>query len=97
MEFIFRQRFSIGGIILISGFIKNKNYFKIAENILSKNTAVLLLHGDKDPIINANESRIAFKLFMDLGFETDLYIFKGGHKIPLKAKRLIQKKIFKEL
>ena len=57
----------------------------------------MLIHGEKDHIINAKESRIAFKLFMDLGYKTDLYIFKGGHKIPLKAKRLIQKKIFKDL
>jgi len=97
MEFIIKQEFSIGGIIPISGFIKHKSYFKEEEDILSKDTAVLLIHGEKDHIINSKESRIAFKLFMDLGYKTDLYIFKGGHKIPIKAKRLIQKKIFKDL
>ena len=97
MEFIIKQEFSIGGIIPISGFIKHKSYFKEEEDILSKDTAVLLIHGKKDHIINSRESRIAFKLFMDLGYETDLYIFNGGHKIPLEAKRLIQKKIFKDL
>ena len=97
MEFIIKQEFSIGGIIPISGFIKNKSYFKKKENILSKDTAVLLIHGEKDHIIDMKESRIAFKLFMDLGYKTDLYIFKGGHKIPIEAKRLIQKKIFKDL
>ena len=96
MEFMIKQRFSIGGIIPISGFIKNKSYFNGAENILSKDTAVLLFHGEKDHIINAKESRIAFELFMGLGYKTDLYIFKGGHKIPLGAKRLIQKKILKD-
>ena len=97
MEFIIKQEFSIGGIIPISGFIKNKSYFKESKNILSKGTQILLLHGKKDNIVNAKESRIAFKLFMDLGYKTDLYIFKGGHKIPVEAKRLIQKKIFKDL
>ena len=86
MEFIIKQEFSIGGIIPISGFIKNKSHFKNKENNLSKETAVLLIHGEKDHVIKSKESRIAFKLFMDLGYKTDLYIFNGGHKIPLKAK-----------
>ena len=38
MEFMIRQKFSIGGIIPISGFIKNKSYFKESKNILSKGT-----------------------------------------------------------
>ena len=94
MEFMIRQKFSIGGIIPISGFIKNKSYFKESKNILSKGTQILLLHGEKDNIVNAKESRIAFKIFVDLGYKTDIHVFKGGHKIPLKAKKLIQEKIF---
>ena len=94
MEFMIRQKFSIGGIIPISGFIKNKSYFKESKNILSKGTQILLLHGEKDNIVNAKESRTAFKIFVDLGYKTDIHVFKGGHKIPLKAKRLIQEKIF---
>tara|TARA_Y100000768_G_C23877513_1_gene633529 strand:- start:288 stop:893 length:606 start_codon:yes stop_codon:yes gene_type:complete len=97
MEFMIRQKFSIGGVIPISGFIKNKSYFKESKNILSKDTQILLLHGQKDNIINVKESKIAFKLFVDLGFKTDIHIFKGGHKIPLKAKKLIQEKIFKDI
>ena len=65
--------------------------------ILEQMQHPLLIHGEKDHIINSKESKIAFKLFMDLGYKTDLYIFNGGHKIPLEAKRLIQKKIFKDL
>lgn len=94
MEFMIRQKFSIGGIIPISGFIKNKSYFKESKNILGKGTKILLLHGEKDNIVNVKESRIAFKLFVDLGYKTDIHFFKGGHKIPLKAKKLIQEKIF---
>ena len=86
MEFMIKQGFSIGGIIPISGFIKNKSYFNRAENILSKDTAVLLFHGEKDHIINAKESRIAFELFMGLGYKTDLYIFKGGIRYHLEPK-----------
>lgn len=78
MEFIVRQKFSIGGVIPISGFIKDKSYFKESKNIFSKDTKILLLHGQKDNIVNAKESKIAFKLFVDLGFKTGIHIFKGG-------------------
>ena len=94
MEFMIRQKFSIGGIIPISGFIKNKSYFKESKNILSKGTQIMLLHGGKDNIVNVKESIIAFKIFVDLGYKTDIHVFKGSHKIPLKAKKLIQEKIF---
>ena len=97
MEFMIRQKFSIGGIIPISGFIKNKSYFKDSKNISSFDTQILLLHGEKDNIINAKESRIAFKIFVDLGYKTDIHFFKGGHKIPLKAKKIIQEKIFTDI
>ena len=94
MEFMIRQEFSIGGIVPISGFIRYKNEFKKEKNILSQNTAILLLHGEKDNIINPKESEIAYKLFIELDYKADLHIFKGSHKIPLKANHLIQKKIF---
>ena len=90
MEFMIRQKFSIGGIIPISGFIKNKSYFKESKNILSKGTQILLLHGEKDNIVNAKESRIAFKIFVDLGYKTEIHFFKGGHKITLKTKKIIK-------
>ena len=96
MEFMVRQEFSLGGIVAISGFIRYKNEFKNERNILSQNTTVLLMHGEKDNVINPKESKIAYKIFKDLAYKADLHIFKGGHKIPLKANRLIQKKIFKK-
>ena len=94
MEFMIRQEFSIGGIVPISGFIRYKNEFKKEKNILSQNTAILLLHGEKDNIINPKESETAYKLFIGLAYKADLHIFKGGHKIPLNANHLIQKKFF---
>ena len=73
MEFMIRQEFSIGGIVAISGFIRYKNEFKKERNILSQNTTVLLMHGEKDNVINPKESKIAYKLFKDLAYNT--YIF----------------------
>ena len=97
MEFMIRQEFSLGGIVLISGFFRYKDEFKKKKNILSQDTTVLLLHGENDNIINPKESKIAYKLFKDLAYNTYIHIFKGSHKIPLRAKKLIQRKIFKIL
>ena len=97
MEFMIRQKFSLGGIVPISGFIRYKNEFKRERNILSQNTKILLLHGEKDKVINPKESKIAYQLFKDLSYKTDIHIFNGKHKIPLEAKRLIQKILFKNL
>ncbi len=97
MEFMIRQKFSLGGVIPISGFIRNKNYFKEHKNILNKDTEILLLHGHEDNVVNAKESKMAFRLFVDLGYKANIHIFKGGHKIPMKAKKLIYEKIFKDI
>ncbi len=66
MEFMVRQDFSIGGKVPISGFIRYKDKFKEKRNIQNQNTKVLLLHGEKENIINPKESKIAYKLFKDL-------------------------------
>ena len=89
LEFMIRQEFSLGGIISISGFIRYKNKFKKENNILSQSTSVLLLHGEKDNVVDPEESRIAYKLFIELGYKVDLHIVKGRHKIPLMANKLI--------
>ena len=97
MEFMIRQEFSLGGIVAISGFIRYKNEFKNERNILSQNTTVLLMHGEKDNVINPKESKIAYRIFKDLGYKADIHILKGGHKIPLRANKLIKEKIFQSL
>ena len=53
---------------------------------MQKISIVLSVFNDQDNIVNAKESRTAFKIFVDLGYKTDIHVFKGGHKIPLKAK-----------
>ena len=95
MEFIIRQEFSIGGIIPIAGFIDKKDKFK--KNIVngSQDTPVLLIHGSKDEMVLPVESKIAFKLFSDLGFEVQLQTPSIGHKIPLQTKGIIEEFILK--
>ncbi|RPH07306.1 MAG: hypothetical protein CBC06_000030 [bacterium TMED46] len=89
MEFMIRQTFSLGGIIPIAGFIRYKERFK--QDVLneSRNTRVLLLHGDKDEVILPEQSQISFELLEGAGFETQLHIMAARHKVPLQAKILI--------
>jgi len=85
MEFMIRQSFSLGGIIPIAGFIRYKKRVKQDATDASRNTPVLLLHGEKDKIILLEQSRISLKIFKDAGYKADLHIFSSGHKIPLQA------------
>ena len=91
MEFMIRQTFSLGGIIPIAGFIRYKEKFK--QDVLneSRNTRVLLLHGDKDEVILPEQSQISFELLEGAGFETQLHILAARHKVPLQAKEIIEK------
>ena len=90
MEFMIRQTFSLGGIIPIAGFIRYKERFK--QDVLneSRNTRVLLLHGDKDEVILPEQSQISFELLEGAGFDTQLHIMAARHKVPLQAKILIE-------
>ena len=90
MEFIIRQKFSIGGIIPIAGFIRKKDKFQSGMLDGSQNTPVLLIHGSKDEMVLPVESKIALKLFSDAGYKVKLEILSVGHKIPLQAKSLIE-------
>ncbi len=90
MEFIIRQKFSIGGIIPIAGFIGNKDRFKNDINCEKPNTRVLLIHGNKDEVIIPEESVMAHRLFSEAGFRVELHTLPVGHKVPIKAKKLIE-------
>ena len=95
MEFIIRQKFSIGGIIPIAGFIVEKDKFKNGMVDGSQNTPVLLIHGSKDEMVLPVESKIALKLFSDSGYKVKLETLSVGHKIPIQAKSLIENFIYK--
>jgi len=90
MEFIIRQKFSIGGIIPIAGFIGNKDRFKNDINCEKPNTRVLLIHGNKDEVIIPEESVMAHRLFSEAGFRIELHTLPVDHKVPIKAKKLIE-------
>jgi len=86
LELIKKQNFSLGGVITIGGFIRDKNTFSKDITIQSKRTPVMIIHGKRDDIINHKESDIIENLLKSQGFKTDLKKFSCGHKIPLEAK-----------
>tara|TARA_B100001175_G_scaffold120002_1_gene102125 strand:+ start:738 stop:1319 length:582 start_codon:yes stop_codon:yes gene_type:complete len=90
MNFLAKQKLSIGGIIPISGFIHQKNKFKRDITSSNPNTPILLIHCHNDIIVPSKESHEAYELFMEAGFDVKLHLLNGGHKIPLKAKGLIR-------
>ena len=90
MEFIIRQKFSLGGIIPVAGFIVEKDKFKNGMEDGSQNTPVLLIHGSKDEMVLPVESKITLKLFSDAGYKVKLETLSVGHKIPIQAKSLIE-------
>ena len=91
MEFIIRQKFSLGGIIPIAGFIGKKDRFKNDLAGGASNTPVLLIHGSRDEMVLPTESEIAFELFSNAGFNVQLQTPSVGHKIPLQTKGIIEK------
>ena len=95
IELMIRQKFSIGGIIPISGFIKFKKKVEMDATNESKKTPILLLHGTNDKIIDCTESKEAFKTLRAIGYPTFIELFSTAHKIPIQARDRIQKFIYR--
>tara|TARA_Y100001970_G_scaffold108805_1_gene135992 strand:- start:3028 stop:3591 length:564 start_codon:yes stop_codon:yes gene_type:complete len=89
LELIKKQNFSLGGIITIGGFLRDKSSFSKNITKQSKKTPVLIIHGKKDEVIKPIESDIIKNQLTSLGFKTKLKKFPCAHKIPLESKDLI--------
>ncbi len=89
MDFIVKHKLSISGVIPISGFIRQKDKFKRDIASSNRNTPILLIHYNNDILVPPKDSQEAYELFMEFGFDVKLHLLNGGHKIPLKARRLI--------
>jgi len=89
IEFGLRLPFSLGGIIPIAGFIKYKDRLETDLNIKSKNTPILLMHGNEDDIIPVSAGKTASEVLYNLGFQIHFETYDLGHKIPLNKKKLI--------
>ena len=94
LEFLIRQNFSLGGIIPIAGFctFKKKSKDKFSES--NKKTRVLLIHGQNDEIVFPSESKKSYRILKSHDYLVSIKLFPTCHKIPLKARQIIQKFIY---
>jgi phospholipase/carboxylesterase len=85
MEIALRLPFAIGGIVPIAGFIKFKDALANEATEESKNTPVLLLHGNQDEIIHVTASEKAHEFFKERSNPVYFKRYDGGHKIPKRT------------
>ena len=90
IEFMIRQSFVLGGIIPVAGFIRYKKKFRREASTQSKKTPVLLIHGDKDRVIDPEQSVIAKELFRKCGYKVELKLFSTPHKFPFQGNMIIK-------
>lgn len=84
-----RLDFPIGGIIPISGMIRNPESLFPHATKVSRNTPILILHGTDDDIVTVDRGQEAFDLLDEHGYCVRLELYKAKHKIPLSANDLI--------
>ena len=89
LEIIKKQKFSLGWVITIGGFVRDKNSFSKNITTESKENSILIIHGERNKIINSKEGDTIEYLLKNQGFKTSLEKFSCGHKIPSKAKDCI--------
>ena len=94
LELVKKQKFSLGGVITIGGFVRDKNNFSKNITTESKRTPILIIHGERDKTIKSKESDTIEYLLKNQGFKTSLEKFSCGHKIPSKSKDSILSFLF---
>ena len=90
MEIALRLPFAIGGIVPIAGFIKFKDVLANEATEESKNTPVLLLHGNQDEIIHVTASEKAHEFFKERSNPVYFKRYDGGHKIPKRTGPIVK-------
>ena len=91
LEFALRLPYAIGGIVPIAGFIKFKEKIKSEGTKESKETPVLLLHGNQDEIIPVSASITSNSILKERKNPVFLKTYDAGHKIPIKIAPIIKK------
>ncbi|MDP6201870.1 MAG: dienelactone hydrolase family protein [Candidatus Marinimicrobia bacterium] len=90
MEVALRLPFTIGGIIPIAGFIKFIDNLVSEATEESRQTPVLLLHGNQDDIIYVKASQKAHDYFKDRGNPVHFEKYDAGHKIPRHIRPIVK-------
>lgn len=94
-HYIVKGTDTFGGAIPIAGFVPNKYRFESKGFIQKNETPFLILHGTEDTIVRPEGSKIMHSILDNSGFDSNLVIYKGGHKIRLSTIKHIKSFIFK--
>ena len=89
IDFALRLPFSIGGVVVIAGFIKFKERFLEEASKESGDTPILLMHGNQDDIIPIKAGKTAYNILHERGYPIYFESYNAKHKIPLKKMSLI--------
>ena len=85
-----RLQFSLGGIVAISGFVKNSEQFVSNMTKESLNTPILIIQGTGDGIVTPDTSEKTVQLLRDLGYIVRYELYDTGHKVPKEAMTVIR-------
>ncbi len=76
------------GICSLSGYLQRN-----LESIKYKDSQVLIIHGEQDPVVPVQEARKACSLLKNLGAKVEYHELKMGHEISLEAINLLRESI----
>ena len=86
-----RLDFSLKGIIPIAGYMRDTDELIKTSSIKSKQTPILIIHGEKDSVVDYNNSINLTNSLKSNGFTSHLEIVESGHIISIPASNLVKK------
>ncbi|HHZ81069.1 MAG TPA: hypothetical protein EYN59_08175 [Candidatus Marinimicrobia bacterium] len=84
-----RLPFQVGGVVAISGFIKNRELFTSKMTKQSLGTPILILHGNHDKLVLSRKAEETVDFLKNLGYSVRYLTYDAGHKVPNEAMHII--------
>ena len=85
-----RLPFQVGGVVAISGFIKNRELFTSKMTEQSLGTPILIMHGNHDKLISPQKAEETVDFLTNLGYSVCYQSYDAGHKVPNEAMPIIK-------
>ena len=84
-----RLPFQVGGVVAISGFIKNRELFTSKMTKQSLGTPILILHGNHDKLVLPRKAEETVDFLKNLGYSVRYQTYDAGHKVPNEVMHII--------
>ena len=85
-----RLPFQVGGVVAISGFIKNRELFTSKMTEQSLGPPILIMHGNHDKLVSPQKAEETVDFLTNLGYSVCYQSYDAGHKVPKKAMPIIK-------